>query len=225
MLSFMREQNLENAQAKKSSIASRGGAAVPPGNAQDQEYLTVASRSKNVRKTRYVIMALFGVGILGLLFMIKKSGPKSAQANENSEVETTISRLTGIRKELFERMDQIVGKFYEFSDVEQIQVRQLSKNPFMHETLWGNLKKTNQNTSIDTDLLMRQRLAQEATSLKLLSIINSAEGDYCMINEKFLHVGDSIKGFKVRRIDEDSVTLEWENGQSDNIEIELKLSE
>ncbi len=226
MLSFMREQTLESLPARKSAKAADGTGASPANPAQDQEYLTVAPPNKNLRKTTYVLAVLFAAGVLCLLFMIKKNSPKTAEAKEaETEIYEAIGRLMGIKSDMSNRMDEIVEKFYEFSDVHQIGVQELTKNPFMTDALWDKLKKLNDDNLIDTSLITHQQAAQEAANLKLLSIMRSEQGNYCMINEKFLHEEESIRGFKVRQIGEDFVRLVWENNEPDDIEIVLKLSE
>ena len=56
--------------------------------------------------------------------------------------------------------------------------------------------------------------------LQLLSIMQSDQGNCCMINDRILYEGDSIRGFKVCRIGDSFVKLKYED-----VEIVLKLSE
>jgi hypothetical protein len=220
MLSFMREQQ----------VSDLTGQAPAPGgddnNPRDEEYLAVSSGGQNVRKTTSVLIVLFVVGLVGLLFMIKKSSPRTAGAAGTAENETRITaaigRLTGIKAEMFNRMDEIVEKFYEFSDVEQVEVSKLAKNPFRHELLWTNMEGLGDE---DEELLRQQQLQKQAQMLQLLSIIQSEQGNCCMIDDKILREGDSIKGFRVGQIGENFVKLESDQNQSQKLEIVLKLSE
>lgn len=219
MLSFMREQEMPGA----SSQTETGGAG---SSSSDDGYLTVSTRGNNVRKTTSMLVVLFIIGVISLWFMIKKSSPQAASAAGDpateTEIETAISRLTGIKAEMFSRMDEIVEKFYEFSDVQQIKVNELAKNPFSQEVLWANLKKTSDN---DDALMRQQSMHQQAKGLRLLSIMRSEQGNCCMIDDKILREGDMVKGFTVRSIGETSVTLEIEQDQSEKLQIVLKLSE
>ncbi|MHC4722572.1 MAG: hypothetical protein ACYS6I_07670, partial [Planctomycetota bacterium] len=61
---------------------------------------------------------------------------------------------------------------------------------------------------------------QLAQDMQLLSIIQSDQGNCCMIDDRILYEGDSIRGFKVREIGDTAVKL-----QSQESEIVLKLSE
>jgi hypothetical protein len=189
---------------------------------EESEYLTVASRGKNVRKTTYLLVGLFVLGLICLCFMIKKSTPASASAAggaEETQIELAISRLTGVSSEMFHRMDEIVRKFYEFSDVQQVSVNELLKNPFKHEMFLGDLEAgPNKRREMgDTDA---ETMKQQAGSMQLLSILASDNGNCCMIDDRVLYEGDTIRGFEVRQIGENAVKL-----QSQELEIVLKLSE
>jgi hypothetical protein len=155
--------------------------------------------------------------------MIKKSSPNAASAaygtTEDTLVETAIARLTGVKTEMFGRMDEIVGKFYEFSDVPQVKANELAKNPFELETTSGNLKSGTVN-EIDTRALWQQQLRQNSKGMQLWSILQTQQGYRCMIDDEILSEGDSVNGFKVSQIGDNFVKLE-----SDGVQIELKLSE
>jgi preprotein translocase subunit SecG len=187
-----------------------------------QEYLTVAARDKkNVRRSTILLGGLFILGLLCLWFMIKKSSPQTAAASpgkvstEEAQIETAIAQLTGVRSEMFSRMDEIVKKFYEFSDVQQVKVDELVKNPFKHEIFLGSLKEKS-----DTEIMRQGQLRQQTKDMQLLSIVATDTGKCCVIDDKRLYEGDSIRGFNVRQIGDSTVLLE-----SDGVEIILKLSE
>ena len=188
----------------------------PPQDDQQAEYLSVAARSAVVRKTTYLLVGLFILSLVCLWFMVKKTTPRraaAAAASDQTQIELAISRLTGVSSEMFHRMDQIVRKFYEFSDVQQVRVNDLVKNPFKHETFLGDLR-AGQRKNPDRDV---RQLTQD---MQLLSIIQSDQGNCCMIDDRILYVGDSIRGFKVREIGDNAVKLE-----SQESEIVLNLSE
>jgi len=220
MLSFMREQGVSDLTGQESSGDGAGG------SARDEEYLTVSAGGRNARKTTSMLIALFVIGLICLWFMIKKSTPQSAgaaDADTESRIEAAIQRLTGIKAEMFSRMDEIVEKFYEFSEVQQVSVNQLAKNPFEYELLWANLKKTPDDEN--SELFRRQQLRKQAGELKLVSIMQSEQGSCCMIDDKILREGDSIKGFAVRQIGANFVKLDMKYGQTEKLEIILKLDE
>ena len=216
MLSFMREQELEDTVLPKPSAADN-----PAEETQQQEYLTVATHDKNALKSTMLLAFLFGLGLLCLWFMIKKSTPQTAAsaviATEGNQIEMAITRLTGVRAEMFNRMDEIVKKFYEFSDVQQVKVNELVKNPFRHEMFLGSLKKL---LNINSGMMRQQQVRQQVKNLQLLSIMQSEQGNCCMIDDKILYEKDSVKGFKVRQIGDSFVKLEKEN-----VEVLLKLSQ
>jgi hypothetical protein len=170
---------------------------------------------------------LFVIGLVCVLFMIKKSGLRTATADvgntEDTEIKTAIARLTGVRSEVFSRMDEIVKKFYEFSDVEQVDVNELAKNPFKREMLFGNLSQISigrGGPDVGAEVIRQQQLRQRAKDLQLLSIMKSEQGKCCMLDDRIVSVGDSIKGFKIKQISDSFVLLE-----SEGVQVILKLSE
>ena len=237
MLSFLREQGFEDSLVQEEGKLSNSEAKQrrvlkpppqPAEETQEQQYLTVAAQGKNVRKTTMLLAVLFVIGLLCLWFMIRKSAPRAATAGsvgtEATQIEMAIARLTGVGSEMFSRMDQIVKKFYEFSDVEQVGVYELVKNPFEHQIFLANVDESSdtKGVDIDTELMRRQqRLRQQAENiLQLLTISQTDQGNCCMINDKILYEGDAIRGFKVCRISDTFVKLELEG-----VEIVLKLSQ
>ena len=135
--------------------------------------------------------------------MIRKSTPQAASAKvvdtEETQIEMAISRLTGVRSEMFSRLDEIVKKFYRFSDVQQVEVNELVKNPFKLEIFLGDLKELSgtEESDLDTDVMRQQQIRQQAKNMQLLSIMQSAQGSCCMIDDEILYEGNSIKGFNV----------------------------
>jgi preprotein translocase subunit SecG len=242
MLSFLQEQNSGELPAQK---ANGGGAEAPSGanKSEDQEYLTVAEHGKRTRRSTVVLAVLFITGLCCLWFMIKKSTPQAASAGvedaEEVELESAIERLTGVKTEVFGRMDQIVNKFYEFSDVLQVQVGELVKNPFRLELFLDGVKEDSEanNTAPDIDVeeLWKQQIRQKAEDLQLSSIMqsDSDNGSCCMVGSNILYEGDSVEGFKVTEIGDDFIKLEWESkaddmrfgGQVKRMEVILKMSQ
>lgn len=224
MLSFLREQNVGDSPAQKPTAAD--SRAPDDGTEKPQaqeEYLTVAAQKTQVRKSTIVLAALFGIGALCLWFMIRKSTPETASAAatkaEETQIETAIARFTGVRSEMFSRMDEIVNRFYEFSNVPQVLVNELAKNPFELEMFLANLRAeadTDEALEIDAEMLWQQQIRD----MQLSSIIQSEQGICCMINDEILYEGDPIGAFEVRQIGDSYVKL-----MCDDVEIILKLSE
>lgn len=235
MLNFLREHESEEPLEQKQSEtteevgADAGDAAVngdnPDGNQQvqiqeqeqeqEQEYLTVADKDERVRKSTILLAVLFAIGLLCLWFMIKKSTPQKVAAvvtsSEEAQIEEAITRFGGVKSEMFERMDDIVKKFYELSDVYHVQVNELVKNPFKSDLYFGSM-------SDFTDIEASGR--ELARSMQLFSIMRSERGMCCMIDDKILYEGDTVRGFRICQIGDNFVKLETEDTK-----IELKLSE
>jgi hypothetical protein len=217
MLSFMRDQDFEDSGVLETAKSSNGEAK----KGRDLES-TVAAQGKDVRKMTMLLAVLFGMGLLCLLFMIRKSVPRTAAATsangEETQIEKAILRLTGVGSEMFKRMDQIVKKFYEFSDVRQVRVNELVKNPFQRQIFLDDASES--SDSREAELLRQQRLKRGKEGLQLLAILQTDEGYGCMLNDKILYEGDTIKGFKVTQINDDFVKLELEGEET-----VLKLSQ
>jgi len=224
MLSFLRDPKLEDLPADETA---RNAQENSNAKTQEQEYFTVASHGREVRKSTTLLAVLFIIGLLCLWFMIKKSAPKTASATEvtteETQIETAIARLTGIKSEMFTSMDEIVNKFYEFSDVLQVKVDELAKNPFQFEMFLSGLKSKTPvmeaPIEIDPEAIWQQQIRQKSKEMHLDSIMQSDMGKCCMINNKILYVGNSIEGFKVLQIDDSQVKL-----GSGGVEIVLTLS-
>jgi hypothetical protein len=237
MLSFLREQGGIDLPTRKDDVTA-SKTTTGDGEQPQEQYLTVADHGGRTRKSTILLAVLFIAGLLCLWFMIKKSAPSAAvaQAAETEEVkiEAALARLTGFKSELFNKMDEIVRKFYEFSDVLQVKVNELSKNPFALEIEMKSTKeesKVEKKPKIDPAMVWRQDIERKAQTLQLLSIVQSDTNTCCMIGNKILSNGDSIEGFKVHQIGEDFVKLQWEPEHDDRpdgteeerIEIVLKL--
>ncbi len=191
-----------------SRFAKNGAAGPGP-----EEYLTVAAQNKNARKSTMLLAVLFGMGLLCLWFMIKKSTPQTVTgaiiSTEETQIEMAIARLTGVRSEMFNRMDEIVKKFYEFSDVQQVKVDELVKNPFKHELFLVGVEEISDTEEGDFDI-DAEMMRQQTKNMQLLSLMQSEQGNCCMIDDKILYEGDLIKGFKVSQIGDGFVKLEWD---------------
>ncbi|MDD5459448.1 MAG: hypothetical protein PHF37_08670 [Phycisphaerae bacterium] len=209
MLSFLKEQVLpESTEQNKNTIDTGDG-----------QYVTVSATSENARKSTMLLVGVFIIGVLVLLFMIKQSAPTEAKASSESKeqenIELAIARLTGVRAEMYGRMDEIVNKFYEFSNIQQVNVNELTKNPFSEQLFAGV------NADIKDDQIDPRSLAvQQAHQVQLLSIMQSSQGNCCMIDDKILYKGDTIKSFVITEIGDDYVKL-----NSEDYQIVLRLTD
>ncbi len=240
MLSFMREQGAGEASANQTK---NGGPQLPKGSddSGSLEYLTVATTSRTLRKSTILVVVLVVIGLVCLWFMIRKSKPQAALAQqadqEQTQMEVAIGRLTGFSSEMMSKADQILKKFYEFSGVHQVNVNDLSKNPFEVEAFAKDLKADvapQIDSAAEAALIREQRLKQRASSLLLVSVMQSGRASSCMINDMLLRQGDTIEGFVITRINGDSVELAWrgdgnpaggDSAETEQFTVVLKLSQ
>jgi len=200
MLSFLKEQ-------------SGGDPGQQEGQPQDgqvqQEYLTVSARGKQNKKSTIALGVLFAAGLVGLWVMIQKSTPEGVDASEANiegiKIESAISRITGVKTEMYNRMDEIVDKFYQFSQVDQIEVDELAKNPFQNKPF--EAEAAPQDSDVSSELMRQQMMRDQTSHMQLLSIMRSKQGNCCMINDQLLYEGDTIENFKVVRIGGKEVQL------------------
>jgi len=240
MLSFLRDQNDGTlpTEKKEKQAAPFEGAVKGAETPQEQEFFTVAAHGSRTRKSTVVLAVFFIIGMLCLWFMIRKSAPKAASAEtvnaEEAQLEAAVARLTGVKSEVFNSMDGLVKKFYEFSDVLQVQVSELVKNPFKLELSKPEIKQEPviETKGPDNQALLRQRMIQKTKDMELLSVMRTDRGDCCMIGSRILYEGDRIDDFKVVVIGDNSVKLKWDpdstdpmaSSQPEVVEIVLKLS-
>ena len=212
MLSYIRESQAET---------SGNGAPVDQGSggggetASDATFLTVSGRDQSVRKSTAFVTALFIAASIGLVLMAKKSHVQSAGAtpikDSQAQIEMAISRVTGVSSEMTLRMDEIVQKFSEFSDVFQVKVADLNKNPFQLVLVPTDMETKTETPRQDeqvTSLLRQFKVERE--SLSLVSIIQSESSTCCMINGVLLETGQPVNAFVVEDIQADHVTLVWQ---------------
>ncbi len=219
MLSFMREQDRDSSLGTRHSTDTGRETSVTSDRSQatsDEKYVAVAAGEKQVRRSTYVFAGLFILGLLCLWFMIKRSTPQATAAAgvgaQELQIEMAITGFVGVRSEMFSRMGEIVKKFYQFSDVQQVDVHELVKNPFELEMFLDDLEEISNESGHG---------ARDLThGMQLLSIMQTQQGYCCIIDDGILYEGDSIKGFKVCQISDSTVSLE-----SGDLEITLKLSE
>ncbi len=239
MLSFMREP--ETGTSSDPSPAPSGTKDVlSAGGSDSQDYLTVAANRQNVRRSTILVAILVAIGLVCLMFMIRRSQPQAASAKpgvtDEMKIEAAIGRLTGVRSEMTNRMEAILTKFYEFSDVFQVKVSELSKNPFEVEGVRVKGIKgpviISEDPQMQAEMIRRQKMQEQAGTLRLLSIMRSDNGHSCMINDQILQQGQSIEGFTVQQIGNNFVELAWNGAlagdtasETKDWTITLKLSE
>lgn len=214
MLSFLKDgqtlpasANIENHEGSENSVT------------RQEDYLTVAGHSKKLKQSTILLIALFVIGGISVLLMVKKATPSQASAaqqkDEQVEIEAAIAQLSGMQSEVNKEMKNVTGRLNHLSEVGQIDVKDLKKNPFTRELSAGEINLDNRT---QMQILMEQARKQ-AAGLELWSITASPRGACCMINDKVLYIGDEVNGFKVIEIGKQTVTLE-----RDSARVELKMN-
>jgi len=240
MLSFLRDQGFDDLPAEKAEAAGQATSEGSP-SVSGQDYIAVSTSASRVRRSTAVLAVLLVTGLACIWLMAKKTSPQAAgaaAAEANAvDIEKEIIRITGAKSEVFEKMDELVGKFNEFSEVPQVEVNELVKNPFELETFLANLKVDITDAQpiirIDHEAIRRQKAQKQADELSLTTIMRSDQRNCCMIDDKFFYQGDSIGDFTITKIESDFVKLLWNagdaaansTGEAEKVEIILKLAE
>jgi len=214
MLSFQKQEKPDTGVGETKTPADRQESSDTHGD----DYLTVAGHQKKLKQSTIILMAVFVVGVLCVWMMIRKAVPSVAAAaqknDEVAEIETAIAQLNGMQSEVNSQMKSVTARLNHLSEVGQIAVEDLRKNPFTREQPSGQM---NADDPAQKQFLQEQA-RRDAAGLQLWSITVSPGGARCMINDKLLHPGDIIEGFSVKEIRTASVIVE-QNG----IKMELKM--
>ena len=217
---FMKNDNTEASTVQNNETVSSNNPSQPNMQNLEQEYLVPAEHGRNLRRSTIMLTVLFSVGVLCLWVMIKGTGPKQAVAStEEVQIENAIAQLTGIRTEMNSRMDEVVDKFYQFSDVEQVKVNELKKNPFLYDITFEAGDEDLDKYGMNREML-KQELYAKSSGMRLWSIMESPQGSCCMIDDEVLYEGDEIQGLTIAAIGENFVEL-----SSMGINVKLKISE
>lgn len=218
MLSYLRDGKEQTPAAEDFQDSSQ-----QDGICQENDFLTVSGHGKKLRQSTIMLIALFVVGAGVVFFMVKKTTPASASAATNddqAQLDAALAQLNTMQAEVNTQMDSVVGKFYQFNNVEQVAVEELKKNPFKRELGDTQSRMDTQNLAESELSYLRERAQRESAGMELWSITSTPKGRCCMINDKLLYEGGRISGMTVKTIGEKTVTLEY-NG----VHVELKMSE
>jgi len=205
-MSFMRQDSGQDVTSAKDAAGKEVSDQVGD---SCEDYLQPSDNAKIVKRNTMVLGVLFAAGILSLVFMIKRVNLSSANAaisNDALQIESAVANLSGIQAEMGGKLSEVVSKISNLSEIEQVAVNQLQKNPFRHSSVIDfdmvdlDMGDKSQNSS-------GQRITNRADSLRLWTIMYSDKGRSCMINNELLYEGDSISGFRVSRIGDDFVEL------------------
>ena len=198
-----------------------------PQDQSEQDYLTIAKHGKNLRQSTILLVILFSVGAICVWFMIKKATPATADAAPSAEenmIETAMAQIAGIQAEVDGKVDNVVGRFYQFNEVGQVGVDELKKNPFIRDLGTSSpempVEVDNSQSEAARTSLLREEIRRKATRLQLWSIMESPKGSCCMINEKVFYKGDTVEGFLINNITNEYVEL-----SSNGMQFKLKISE
>lgn len=216
MLSYLKDGQTPTSKPNAASEPAGTASENEPTVSGPQDYLTVSGHGRKLRQSTILLLVLFGVGVLGVLFMIKKTTPAQAAAasDDQAKLDAAIAQLTGMQTEVNTQMNSVVGRFYQQNAIGQVGVDELKKNPFKLEKGSGLIGDG------EDKQLLEDRIRRATAGLQLWSITSTPRGLCCMVNDKVLYVGDQINELTVKNITDKIVVLE-QNG----VITELKMDE
>lgn len=209
MLSYLKEgQNIPAAD----DTAQAGDPDAPV--SQQQDFLTVSGHTQRLRQSTMLLVLMFGVGALGVWFMIRTTTPAPVEAageDNHAQIEAAIAQFRGEQEQINTQVDSVFNRFSQISGVGQVSVDDLQKNPFRREMA---------SDRSDLEQRLQSQVHSAARNLQLWSITATPRGLCCMIDDKVLYVGDEINGLTVSEIGTDFVRL-----QRDGVSTLLKMDE
>ncbi|MBN1123925.1 MAG: hypothetical protein JXA82_02880 [Sedimentisphaerales bacterium] len=223
MLSFIKDDS------KKSNAVAQTDESVGVEGQEEQisseaDYLLPAEHGKHLRQSTMILIVLFVVGAVVVWFMIKKISPQALLAAGPSKAEESVDNyvklVSGMEAEFTSAVDDLMGKFNQFSDVEQVGVRDLTKNPFKTDLAVSPIV----NLPSDNEKFIEEA-EQKARALQLWSIMESPQGSCCMIDEKILYTGDIVQGFVITHIEEKFVEITTTSDTTENVTFRLNLAQ
>lgn len=218
MLDYIKNENEDQSQQQQQgSLQEALSENDNLGQAEDQdlqqdvgedEFFTTSVEKTSVKRNTMILVALFVVGAVSIFLMVKNTGPSSAgaataNAAANNEIEIAIAKLSGIKAEIFEKMDGIAKKFDEISNIEQIGVASLQRNPF---SLQPAISSRIGNSGIGSKSTVGKYL-------RLESVIESSDGNICMIDGRIYRQGDRLGSYVVTEVARDMVRLTSEGSE------------
>jgi hypothetical protein len=192
---------LENLNIDEKELNSQS-AASHPDEREKTEIIEPAVQEKNVRLTTFILLAAIAVVLAAIWLIHKKAAPAQTIAGDQQlQIETAIAQLTGISTENVDQVDQLVKKFYEFTDFGQVSPKQFRRNPFSSSSIASETADSLALKENNSDV------KSNAQKMQLQSILQSKYGNCCMIDDALLYKGDKINGFEIVEIGADFVRL------------------
>ena len=181
---------------------------------------------QQVFRANIVLIGVFVAGaatVYGLTFRNTPTKASAEQQVAESQVEAMIMRLASAADKVDVRRpgrvtNDLLKNFYDQITERQIPLRGLRKNPFhfvgprLRVTLPASgTPQRSQATQPpeDPEKLTEEKVAVELGKLHLQSVMMGRGGSTAIISNNLLTVGQKIKCFTVKKIDSDSVVLEW----------------
>ncbi len=218
MLSFLKEDTLE--QDKEQVVDAPVENALVSETAQDQDYLESSVSERPAKKTTAILAGVVIVGAAALFLMIKQVTPASLETANKDQmaIDIALSQLSS-GESITKQIDSVVKKFYDFSNVPQVEAKWLHRNPFV---LSSKLISSDSASAVENE---KSNVAKKKSHVDIADSINvygvmKIDGRFCcMIDDKLFYEGDKYKNFTISKISNQSVVV-TKDGKNISIKID-----
>jgi len=174
----------------------------------------IIEEKKPLNKGAMLLFVIFALGAGGTYLMYVRSGPKSASAATVSATDAEVTRFLSdgpknmaMMKKLLVGAQKFVEQFNHFSEVTQVPLKDLRVNPFLEATPKPPDAVVTEDMARKKREEERQAAMKAVQGLQLQSILRSQSLHQCMINNTLLPEGAEVEGFKIEKVNANSVIV------------------
>lgn len=189
---------------------NRGGDGELPGTDLSDESYMPSGGTKN--RGMMILMATCVLGMAVVYFLgsrQKAPEPTEQEKTNEAQIDVALAKLVnnGQVIKLLKDTEMMVKTFYEYPSNKQVALDDLQKNPFSRiadsSLDGGEVDAAIKKSQLETEY------SKKIEDLELQSIIQSPQGDHCLVNGEVFALNQKIEGvFSVTSISKDSVILE-----------------
>ena len=176
----------------------------------------IGEEKKPMNRTTLVLMLIVALGGGGLYLMYRRAGgpqsvaaaPASVQANKTitqflSSGDTSVKNV----ERLLANTRKMVEQFLAYPSVNQVPLNRLATNPFRQSAPTKDGESSSEAEARRRREEDRAMIKKAADGLVLQSILHGAR-KACMINNTMVTEGQTVEGFKIEKINPNSVVVQ-----------------
>ncbi len=206
MLSFLKEEAIEQDKEQVANAPVENAAVAE--TTQDQDFLESKVSEKPAKRTTAILAGVVIAGAIALFLMIKQVSPASLETvnKDQMAIDIALSQLSS-GESLTKQIDSVVKRFYDFSNVPQVEVKWLQKNPFTLSSKLIAPDDISKTKNEKPEVAIKNGRIDIADTINVYGVMNIDGKFCCMIDDRLFYVGDKYKNFTVSKISSGSVVL------------------